>query len=312
MIATRVVFLGYGRIGCYALGAALDAGIDVVAVVPRASDQGGDPATSVRALAERRDLSYLEVTNPNTESVVAQLSARHPDYILSIQYDRILRPALIGVPRLGCINLHNAPLPRFRGCFPTKWAIIENEPSGVTLHYIDPGIDTGRIIERRTVPLTDDETDQSLYRKLEAVGMSLFGDYVEAIASQTVPAGTPQADDEASYYPKEIPLGGAVAWHRDAVWVERFIRAFTFPPHPAAKTWLDGLPVELRAPVSLATPEAPSLPGTPGSFRRQNGSVYVTCGQGTIRVDELRVAGEWRRVADLVDFPGEGRFRELI
>ena len=203
-----------------------------------------------------------------------------PDILLSVQYDRILKPALLAIPRHGSYNLHFGPLPRLRGCFPTKWAILEDEPGGVAFHCIDPGIDTGDVIARVLVPLATDETDATLYQKLQTAGHDLFRAQIPWMKALRRPPVQPQDEAAASYHPKEIPCGGIIDWHRDAAWIERFIRAFTFPPYPAAKAWLGGREVQLRAPVAIGG----DLPGAaPGDLvLREDGTAAVQCGAGSI------------------------------
>src|SRR6185369_8107305 len=175
-----------------------------------------------------------------------------PDLLLSVQYDRILKPPLLAVSRHGAFNLHFGPLPRLRGCFPTKWAILGDEPAGVTLHAIEPGIDSGDVVAQTILPLAPDETDQSLYHRLQEAAITLFREQLPWMRALAPPPRQPQDEAAATYHPKEVPFAGILDWRRDAAWIERFIRAFTFPPYPAARTWWDGREVQIRAPVTIA------------------------------------------------------------
>lgn len=236
---TRVVFMGFGATACVSLSALAKAGIQIAVVVCRFDDLG-DGEHSLFATAKNLDLKRVNPVNPNSAEFVAQVEALNADYLVSIQYDRILKPKLIATAKIACINLHFSPLPRLRGCFPTKWAIINNESSGVTLHYIDPGIDTGAIIDQFNVPLDAKETDQTLYSKLQDTATGLFALYVSHIKNQTLPLGKPQSYEQSSYYPKKIPHGGIINWNQPCTQIEQFVRAFTFPPHPYAKSFCGG------------------------------------------------------------------------
>jgi methionyl-tRNA formyltransferase len=292
-MAPTVLYLAYGGIGCACLDDLLEAGFDVAGALTRTSDRSElDDRASVYTAARRRGLRVFTAASPGDPAFLEEVRSLAPDLLLSVQYDRILKPPLLAIPRQGCYNLHFGPLPRLRGCFPTKWAILEDEPGGVAFHCIDPGIDTGDVIARTEVPLAPDETDATLYAKLVTAGHALFREQIPWMKELRRPPARPQDGTEASYHPKEIPFGGVIDWTRDAVWVERFIRAFTFPPYPAAKASLAGREVQLRAPVRIG-PDVPDA--EPGAVRfREDGSAAVACGAGSIVVERILVDGDER------------------
>jgi|HubBroStandDraft_3_1064219.scaffolds.fasta_scaffold27045_2 methionyl-tRNA formyltransferase len=326
----RVLYLGYGACGRACLDALLAGGFEVVGVLCRASDRDpdGDEASSVFAAARRRGLDCLAATDPNAPNLVAAARRLAPDLLLSVQYDRILKPPLLAVPRHGAYNLHFGPLPRLRGCFPTKWAILDDEPAGVTLHAIDPGIDSGDVVARTVVPLATGETDETLYRKLERAAAALFGEQLPWMRELRPPPRRPQREEAATYHPKRLPFDGVIDWGRDAAWVERFVRAFTFPPHPAARTWWRGEEVQIRAPVGVGA----DLPGrAPGEIEplggggdgggsenedagegkiagEGSGAVAVACGVGSLRVERVLLGGEERPAAVLLRSGGRPAF----
>ncbi|HKV06517.1 MAG TPA: methionyl-tRNA formyltransferase [Thermoanaerobaculia bacterium] len=295
----RVLYLGYGGIGCFCLEQILDAGFDVVGVLCRASDRTERPeaSSSVFTTARLAGLHLFTATNPSDPGFVAEARSLAPDLLLSIQYDRILKPALLSVPRHGAYNLHFGPLPRLRGCFPTKWAILDDEPAGVTFHCIDPGIDSGDLIDQTLVPLAPGETDETLYGKLVEAGKELFVRQIPWMRKLAAPRRIPQDSARASYYPKRLPHDGVIDWSRGTAWADRFLRAFTFPPFPAAKTWIEGMEVQLRAPVEI-DPEPPGTP--PGTFKlRGDGTLAVSCGDGSVLVRTVLVGGEEKPAASL-------------
>lgn len=271
----------------------LAAGCEIAGVLCRQSDRAEHDrgAPSVWSAARRLGLRRFSATDPNAADFVAEVRHLAPDLLLSVQYDRILKPPLLAVPSHGAFNLHFGPLPRLRGCFPTKWAILDDEPAGVTLHAIDPGIDTGDVVGQVVVPLAADETDETLYHKLEQAALALFREQVPWMRALRPPDRRPQDAAAASYHPKAIPHQGIIDWRREAAWIERFIRAFTFPPHPAARTWWRGEEVQIRAPVAVAG----GLAGAPGEISPAgDGAVAVRCGAGSLRIAEVVLAGGTR------------------
>jgi methionyl-tRNA formyltransferase len=97
-----------------------------------------------------------------------------PDIGLSILFDSVLSKEFITLFPLGIVNLHPSYLPHNRGQYPNVWSIVKGTPSGITLHYIDEGIDTGDIIAQKEVPVAWTDTGESLYRKLEQASVELF------------------------------------------------------------------------------------------------------------------------------------------
>ncbi len=304
----KVLYMGFGEIGRFCLERLLP-DFEIAGVFCRASDRSErEDIPSVYTAARRAGLHVFPATDPSDPEFLAEARRLAPDLLLSVQYDRILKVPLLAIPRHGSYNLHFGPLPRLRGCFPTKWAILDDEPGGLAFHCIDPGIDTGDVIARALVPLAPDETDKTLYGKLVAAGKALFVAQLGWMRELNAPPALPQNSEEASYHPKRMPFDGILDWSRDAAWIERFVRAFTFPPYPAAKTWLDGEEIQLRAPVGIG----PDLPGrrpgeiVPGAIvPGEDGEMAVSCGQGSLKVRNVLVKGREVALSDVVRGAGE-------
>lgn len=152
------------------------------------------------------------------------------DVLLSVQYDRIIRQAQIDGYRQ-VLNLHFGPLPELRGCFPTKWAIINDEPAGVTLHHIDAGIDTGPVVDRVTFDCSE-MTEIEVYDKCNQLAVMLFEKWRPYIESGTVPPGEPQDESRAKYHSRRLPFDGVLPPGSSEEFTERLERAFTHPPYP--------------------------------------------------------------------------------
>src|SRR5262249_37654473 len=193
MSVPKVLYLGYGATGRACLADLLAAGCEIAGLLCRAGDRHpeGGPAAVFR-YAHEQGLPCFAAPAPNSPSFLAEVERLAPDLLLSIQYDRILKPPLLALPRHGAWNLHFGPLPRLRGCFPTKWAILGDEPAGVTFHAIDPGIDSGDIVAQTIIPLAPGETDQSLYHKLEEAAVALFRKQLLWLRTLTPPPLHPQ------------------------------------------------------------------------------------------------------------------------
>jgi len=185
------------------------------------------------------------------------------DYIVSVYYPNILGPELLDHPNEAALNLHQAELPRYRGSNVFSHAIMnarrdDHWRHGTTLHVMEPEVDSGAIVDRRFVPITESDTARSLYERTRAASVRLFEEMLPAIATGHVTEmATPQEEYDGKRYfyakdslegLKEIPVEeflGADTQTELAIYDR--IRALDFPPHEPAWTYLDGRKVYLTA-----------------------------------------------------------------
>ncbi len=123
-----------------------------------------------------------------------------PDLLVSIAASQILRKAVLGTPRLGCINLHSAPLPRYQGMMPNFWTMVEGEPeAAVTVHYMVEKLDAGDIILQRAVPIRPPDSLHDLMVRSKVVGVEALLEAVDQIERGTVTA-RPMDATRATYF----------------------------------------------------------------------------------------------------------------
>lgn len=157
-----------------------------------------------------------------------------PDIISLVYYRYIINHETIASVGGRIFNVHPSLLPKHRGCSSVPWAIIEGDSvTGVTFHYVDSGIDTGRIISQSALQISSEETQGSLYERC----MDRARDYWPAalVLVKEGFEGLPQQEGaETCYHARGVPHGGAIdpEWSDD--YIERFIRAMDFPPYPRA------------------------------------------------------------------------------
>ncbi|MGQ9628973.1 MAG: methionyl-tRNA formyltransferase [bacterium] len=244
----RIVLMGNKDLAVNCLDYLLREGEEVVAVVLNRGDRRASDSW-YRSLGEYCALKGLRTFQPssaNDPEFLNEIRALSPDLVLSMSYDRILKEAFLRIPSRGAINIHFALLPRNRGCLPLVYALAGGERKvGVTIHYIDPGIDTGDIISQEGIPVSDEDTAFSLYFKCVEVGTDLFERTFPLIKSGRN-GRTKQNDIEATYHKQVYPNDRWIDWSRSLEEVGAFIRAHTFPSYPGARTVLDGEEVELR------------------------------------------------------------------
>ncbi len=146
-------------------------------------------------------LRILQCTNPNSAEFVTQVRSLGVDLIVVAAFSRILRAELIGVPRLGCVNVHPSLLPRYRGPNPFYWVLANQDAkTGVTVHRIDEGIDSGPILLQREFDILQGDTEHTLQTRSAGLAAKLVVEAVALLASGTA-QWIPQDNSAASYYP---------------------------------------------------------------------------------------------------------------
>lgn len=170
-----------------------------------------------------------------TPGMVGKIKSLAPDIGISLYFGYILRRDILELLPSGCVNVHPAFLPYNRGACPNIWSIVDNTPAGVTLHYIDEGVDTGDIITQRQVRIEPTDTGESLYKRLEQSCVDLFKESWISIRNGTAPRN-------------QQPPGGTLHRVRDVDKIDEIdldcsytardliniLRARTFPPYKSA------------------------------------------------------------------------------
>ncbi|MGO9405470.1 MAG: methionyl-tRNA formyltransferase [Terriglobales bacterium] len=207
----------------------------VVAVVVHPPERirfGAEILASVLA-AGAQVIPASDLRSPKGLESIARLNV---EMGVSVMFGYLLRPDFLGLVPKGCINLHPAYLPYNRGTYPNVWSIVDQTPAGVTLHYVDEGIDTGDIIRQKKVPVLCTDTGETLYRKLETAGLELLRESWPEIQAGRVER-TPQSRQSGTSHRAgdtaridEIRLAESYR----AEDLLNILRARTFPPYKGA------------------------------------------------------------------------------
>jgi methionyl-tRNA formyltransferase len=156
-------------------------------------------------VADRHDLAVEPVEDINAPGFLDRLREMGVDVVLSVSCPQIFREELLSLPPMGCVNVHAAPLPRYRGMLPTFWVLYEEEPeTAVTVHYMNEKLDDGPIILQEAVPIPEGETQANLMRRCKIVGARLLSQTIELLEIDEVhPRANPR--EEATYYSFPTP-----------------------------------------------------------------------------------------------------------
>lgn len=214
-----------------------DTRYSIVFVAVRASR----PDLKLTAMAKHRRIPLLCPTSVNSEESLAEIGKFGADLHVSMSYDQILRAPILSLPPRGTLNCHAGALPFYRGRNPLTWAIINGEQEfGVTVHWVDLGIDTGDIVRQVKTSIKPSDTYATLLASAEELCASTL---VQAISD--VCEGTDQRIVQATIDPvgmyccRRREGDEEIDWTSSAVNIERFVRALV-PPGPGARTlWKD-------------------------------------------------------------------------
>jgi methionyl-tRNA formyltransferase len=140
------------------------------------------------------------IPDVNAPEFIARLRAMKPELVVSVAAPQIFREALLSVPRLGCINIHNSKLPKYRGMLPNFWQLYNGERSvGTSIHRINKSLDDGAILLQRETPITPGETLESLILRTKRQGAEIMVEAVERLLSGSLD-DLPNERAESSYY----------------------------------------------------------------------------------------------------------------
>lgn len=229
----QVILVANESIGYECLKILLEENQEVVGVVTDKTISDAKLKNSrIKALANQAKIKLYEIEDINDLDFLKEIELLKPDILFNIAFVQLYKAPILSIPRLGCINFHPGPLPKYGGSNGWIWAIINGEIEyGVTFHYMEGKIDTGNIIGFERFPIEKDETGLSLLIKCYKYGAVLFKKTLRNILEGTV-ASIPQDLRKRSYYYNKVPYEGMIDVRWSAVKICNFVRAMSFSPFP--------------------------------------------------------------------------------
>ncbi len=204
----------------------------VVSQPDRAKGRGNKLTnTPVKQFAIQNGIkNILQPQNIKEEEVFNTLKAFNADLFVVVAYGQILPENVLNLPRYGCINVHGSLLPKYRGAAPIQWAIINGEQkTGVTIMYMEKGLDCGDIILKREIEIQKDETYKSLYARMALIGADTLIDAIELIKNKSFKPEK-QDDIKATYAPMIQKETGHINWNNNSKDIINLIRGLNDIP----------------------------------------------------------------------------------
>lgn len=296
--SVKIVFMGTPDFAVPSLRVLLEEGYNVVAVVTQPDRPKGRKRVltppPVKEEALKHGLPVYQPERMRREEAIQQVAAYEPDLIVTAAFGQILPRAVLDLPRYGCINVHASLLPKYRGGAPIHHAVMAGEAvTGVTIMYMEEGLDTGDMISKVEVPITDADNTGTLFESLSREGADLLRRTLPELLEGRVQA-VPQNHAEAVIAPNIKREDETVVWNRPARDIYNQIRGLS--PWPVACTTWNGENFKIWA----AKPPAAHANVTAETTFRQPGTVLnitdegieVAAGAGTLWLTEVQPAGK--------------------
>ncbi|MDQ3197746.1 MAG: methionyl-tRNA formyltransferase [Verrucomicrobiota bacterium] len=301
----RVLFIGTGEIGVPTLRTLLQSQKHELIGAVTQPDKPVGRAQRIEPPAIKKELAQtgLPILQPERlrdPDAVELIGALGPDIIVVMAYGQILPKSVLEIPQVACLNLHASLLPRHRGAAPIQAAIVAGEAeTGITVMYMDEGLDTGDILLQEKLALAPNETGGSLHDRLADLAPEAILRALDLLGEGKAPR-QPQDAVTATYAAKLTREHGKIDWKEPAETIEQKIRAFD--PWPGAFTQLADSSDRIRNLKIFRASVAGQDLGAPGTIVQPNDSeVFIATGRGALRLDEVQLEGKRRlKAADFL------------
>ncbi len=281
----RILYMGTPDFAVSPLKALLEAGHEVCAVITQPDKPTGrgykmtPPPVKVAALEAGIPVYQPETLRNN--AIADLLGELAPELIAVAAYGKILPEYVLNFPKYGCINVHASLLPKYRGAAPINRCIMDGETeTGVTIMYMEKGLDTGDMLSKCAAVITDEDNAESLHDRLAAMGAKLLVQTLDLLDDIT-----PVKQDDAAhtYAPMLTKADCRIDFTKSAREVFNHVRGLS--PFPGAFTMLDGKVLKVYACAIV------SGSGAPAAVIDGEG-LTVACGEGAVRLTMIKPEGK--------------------
>lgn len=290
----NIVFMGTPDFAVPPLQMLIDEGHEISLVVTQPDRPKGrgkkDSMPPVKELALKYDLPVSQPERvKNDEAFYTHIKALNPDLIIVVAFGQILPESILEIPRLGCINIHGSLLPKYRGAGPIQWSVInQEEVTGVTIMYMDKGMDTGDMLYKKEIVLDPKETSETLYNKMRIIGAEALSEAMPLIVSGGL-GRVKQNDAEATYAPMISKALGEVDFDKSAKEIDALIRGLN--PWPVAYTYYEGQAIKLWD-ADVISENSTYDSGTIAKVAKEG--LYVQTGEGQLLIREIQAPNKKR------------------
>lgn len=279
----------------------LETNPEIVAVLTRSAAEGAERPVVLEA-ARKLGLDVWPSSSVRSPELGSQLRAAEVDLLVNVHSLHLIHPSVVAAPKIGSFNLHPGPLPEYAGLNVPSWTIYHGERfHGVTLHWMDAGIDTGPIAWEQRFPIDAADTGLSVSGKCVRSGVPMVLELATMAAND--PGAIPRREQDLTrrtYFPAGPPADGRIDWAQPADSILRFVRASDYAPfrspwgHPYAQ--LAGRDVGIAKATETEVPAT----GPPGAVVEANESgAVVATGDELVLVQRIWLDGRYLKPAEV-------------
>ena len=295
----RIVFMGTPDFAVRILGELVEQQFNIVGVITAPDKPAGRGQqineSAVKKFALKKELNILQPTNLKDQHFINELQNLNADLFVVVAF-RMLPEIVWAMPPKGTINLHASLLPNYRGAAPINWAIVNGEKeTGVTTFFIEKEIDTGKVIERATIEIEENETVGELHDRLMELGAKITSSTVHKIMEGNI-TGIDQlqlTEGQEKHAPKIFKADCEINWQNTVQNVHDFIRGLS--PYPAAWCSLyNHIKDEEKTFKIFKTEKTDRTVGNSKSLIEEKEGILFPCSDFYLRVTELQLEGKRR------------------
>lgn len=284
----RIVFMGTPDFAVPSLDMLVKEGYDVVAVVTQPDKPKGRgnkmALPPVKEYALEHGIEVLQPEKVKTEEFADTIKKINPDLLVTAAYGKILPKSVLDIPKFGCINVHGSLLPKYRGAAPIQWSIINGEEkTGITTMFTDVGMDTGDMLLKGEVEITEDMTCGQLHDRLSQLGAEVLKKTLIELKAGTLER-IPQSEAEATYAPMMTKNTGLIDWTKSAKEVHNLVRGTN--PWPGAFTYYKGQKMKIWLTSVISEDKHGLKPGTICKVGKEG--IDIACGEGKLIIKEVQ------------------------
>lgn len=288
----KIVFMGTPDFAVSPLNALIEDGHEVSLVVTQPDKPKGRghklTPPPVKVCAMEHGIRIYQPNSMKTDEAYDTLAAENADIFIVAAYGQILPQRILDIPKHGCVNIHASLLPKYRGAAPIQWCIIKGETvSGVTTMQMNAGLDTGDMLVKEEVAISDTETGESLHDKLAVAGVLALRKTLEQIENGTL---SPEKQDDtlSCYAPMIDKTTGVLDFSKPATELYNLIRGLN--SYPCATTKYQDTPFKVYCAKVTNCDK-----GAIGEIVNVDADgLLIKCGEGALLLTEVQFAGKKR------------------
>lgn len=287
----KIVYMGTPDFAVLPLEALYNDGHEIALVVTQPDKPKGRghkmQPPPVKEFAASHNIPVYQPESAKTDEAYEYLKSFDADIFIVAAYGQILQQRVLDLPKYGCVNIHASLLPAYRGAAPIQWCIIKGENvTGVTTMQMSAGLDTGDMLVKEEVEITDTDTGETLHDKLAIAGVNTIRETIKQIEAGTLNP-EPQDDSLSCYAPMINKATGYIDFSKSATEINNLVRALN--PYPYASTLYQGV----RFKVIAAKVSEGDFGGENGEIKKvDKDGILVKCAMGALLITDVQFEGK--------------------